>query len=161
VILPGASDIRSFRRLIVWRPRPDFPLPPEWAEREWVPLGEMRPLLQAISPVRDLSDLWRWVVVPLPLAEVEAALAPFPDVNPLSDRASPADPEPAFGAECQSEDRLQARLYCTDGEPLVERIELGPFGSALIGLPDPGLNARMLEIAAALRQACGCVAVGV
>src|SRR6266540_3204975 len=70
-----------YRRLILFRPRPEFPLPPEWKERTWIPLGELRPLLQAVSPVRDLSDIWRWVALPLPGAEVAAALADVPGME--------------------------------------------------------------------------------
>src|SRR5262245_17250535 len=85
------SDTAAWQRLILFQPRPEFPLPAEWAGRDWLPLGEMRPLLQAVSPVRDLSDIWRWVAEPLPAAAVEAALAAVGSIEALPPAAG-ADP---------------------------------------------------------------------
>jgi hypothetical protein len=153
---PAAND---FSRLILFRPRREFSLPDEWAGREWIPLGELRPLLQAISPVRDLSDLWRWAAVPLPRGEVEAVLAHFPWVvereavfhRPGAERAQTNDRETAV---------VQARLVPAEAAGAVERIELSPVGGGLLGMATPEAVAAMETVAVALRQRCGCVAVG-
>jgi hypothetical protein len=153
---PAAND---FSRLILFRPRREFPLPDGWAGRESIPLGELRPLLQAISPVRDLSDLWRWAAIPLPRGEVEDVLAHFPWV---------VEREAEFhrgGAEhAEANDReaavVQARLVPAEATGAVERIELSPAGGGLLGLTSPAARAAMLTVATALRQACDCLAVG-
>lgn len=146
----------AFTRLILFRPRPEFPLPSGWAGREWIPLGELRPLLQAISPVRDLSDHWHWVAFPMPLEEVEAALAGIPGVVKQKAGSDHRDAE-----EGQEEaTTLVCGLLVTAEGGAVERVELSPAAGGLLGLASPAAMVDMLKVAAALRRACGCVAVG-
>jgi hypothetical protein len=143
-------------RLILFRPRPEFALPPAWCERPWIPLGDLRPLLQAISPVRDLSDIWRWVAVPQPAQEVEAALAPLTGVViHRGDRSTRAEDRQAREA------RVSALLVPAEPEESVERVELTDAAGSLLGSPEPETVRTMLEASAALRRACGCLAVGI
>ena len=148
----------DWSRLILWRPRPEFPLPAEWVDRAWIPLGELRPLLQAVSPVRDLSDIWRWVADPLPMAEVEAALVM---VSQLEPRPSPSGPD---GAERQWElqvegQALRAVLVLASADREVERIELAESQGTWLAPPTPAARQAILAVAAALRAASGCVVV--
>jgi hypothetical protein len=151
-------EAAGWSRLILWRPRPEFPLPVEWVHRAWIPLGELRPLLQAVSPVRDLSDIWRWVAVPLPLAEVEAALAVVSPAEALPSLSAPD------GAVRQLELRvggqaLRAALVLASTEREVERIELAESQGTWLTPPTAATKQAMLAVAASLRAACGCVAV--
>jgi hypothetical protein len=149
----------AFTRLILFRPRPAFALPPEWAMHAWIPLGELRPLLQGISPVRDLSDLWRWVALPLPRSAVEMALADFPEVVLAREGLNRGDAENAE-RDMEGSARLYALLVPAEEAGVLERIELSPVGADLLGLPSPAAMAAMQKVAAALRRACGCMAVG-
>ena len=93
VSLTDTSAAPTWSRLILWRPRPKFPLPAGWAERACIPLGELRPLLQAVSPVRDLSDIWRWVAAPSPLEAIETALSSLVGVEAEPPETGPAPSE--------------------------------------------------------------------
>jgi hypothetical protein len=146
----------SFSRLILFRPRPEFPLPLEWESQPWIPLGDLRPLLQAVSPVRDLSDIWRWVAAPLPLAEVEAALAPLSGLTVMR-----GDPGPEI--EDPREKRLvtvRATLVVAEPERTVERVELAAASGLLGALSEEAVSVS-LEAASVLQRACGCLAVGI
>jgi hypothetical protein len=154
----GAREAADWSRLILWRPRPEFPLPAEWADRASIPLGELRPLLQAVSPVRDLSDVWRWVAAPIPLADVQAALAA---VSAVEVRAMPTGPG---GTACQMELRvegqaLRASLVPGAQDSEVERIELTERQATWLTPPTSEARRAMLAVASALRSACRCVAV--
>ncbi len=147
----------SFSRLILFRPRPEFPLLPEWESRPWIPLGDLRPLLQAVSPVRDLSDIWRWVALPLSRADVEAALMPLAGVTVR--RVGDSCEE---GTEHEHRDtKVSATIMPAEAEGAVERVELTPAGGLLMGSPSPEAVTVIMAAAAALRRSCGCVAVGI
>jgi hypothetical protein len=150
-----AAESAIWSRLILWRPRLEFPLPVEWAGRTWVPLGELRPLLQAVSPVRDLSDIWRWVAQPLPTAEVEAALAVIARVEDRQSGANPGRPE--YSLTLRIDDQvLRAVFMLTGPEGPTERIEMAEGQASWPAAPIPGAQAAMLAVAAALRRSCAC-----
>lgn len=157
----------AFSRLILFRPRPDFPLPAEWRDRPWIPLGELRPMLQAISPVRDLSDHWRWVALPLQLAAVEAVLAHLPVVIKTDDGVHRSDRVLAGrvmnteGVSGRGTAGLNALLVPAAEAGAVERVELSPAGDGLLAVPSQATMTAMQTVAAELRRTCGCVAVGV
>jgi hypothetical protein len=154
----GTPEAADWSRLILWRPRPEFPLPADWTDRACIPLGELRPLLQAVSPVRDLSDIWRWVAAPIPLAGVQAALAA---VAAVDTHATPTAP---WGAASQMDLRvdgqvLRASLVLASRNSEVERIELAESQTAWLAPPTTESRQAMLAVASELRSACGCVAV--
>ena len=149
-----------FARLIFLRPRREFPLPPEWLERICIPLGELRPLLQAVSPVRDLADLWRWAALPLPALVVQAALAPFEDVEVRWGETHSHYTGHAERSDARALPTLLAQLVPAASEGEVERIELRQARETLLAVPSNEVAERLLEVAAALRSACGGIAVG-
>ena len=154
----GTQEAADWSRLILWRPRPEYPLPAEWADRDWIPLGDLRPLLQAVSPVRDLSDIWRWVAAPIPLADVQAALA---GVSAVEAQAIPTEPSATM---CQVDLRverqaLRASLFLASRDKKVERIELAESQTTWLAPPTPEARQAMLAVASALRIACGCIGV--
>jgi hypothetical protein len=149
----------AFSRLILFRPRPEFPLPHEWNDRKWIPLGDLRPLLQAISPVRDLSDHWRWAALPMPREAVQAVLADTPVVVMREAEFHHRDAEITEGGQEEGVAVICALLVLAAAGQ-VERVELSAAAGGLLGLPSPAVMAEMLRVATALRRACGCVAVG-
>ena len=140
-------EVAAFTRLILFRPRPEFPLPREWRDRPWVPLGEMRPLLLAVSPVRDLADVWRWVAEPLPEAEARAVLAQFEGVEV---RWGQPPLPPALQEQQQAPDRprLLALVLPSATDNQVERIELIAADLGLLGALESRAAKRMLAMAA-------------
>jgi hypothetical protein len=148
-------------RLILWRPRPEFPLPAEWTARACIALGELRPLLQAVSPVRDLSDIWRWVAEPIPLETIDRALASVARVESQRPDSDPGHTERRLRLHLPGQ-TLQAVLVLAPRDPPdnCERIELAEAESTWLRLPTPEALQAMLTVAEAMRLAGGCVAVG-
>jgi hypothetical protein len=110
----------------------------------------------AVSPVRDLSDLWRWISVPIPAAEVVAALTAFASFE-RQPRTAPIHSGLEALELWLGGQRVRAELVLK--ENTVERIELTAVDVDWLTLPSTEARTAMLAIATALRRSCGCLAV--